>query len=174
MRIDRATQTLGHITLFPDNHDQRSWCSVPISDGKVSAAELKENPSSCGTTLCFAGTATALFAPRNAVFVTGDHDFVYLPDVYGDYIESRYSNGLSYEPVNASYHDSFDLRTRFRRETIREFACNALSLEHDQADWLFEGTRTKEELFSGVRYLMSHPRADRYDLHSNCAGTNRY
>lgn len=171
MRNDRATQVLGHITLFPEVHHQGHWSHVPESVAEVDAATLQDNPS-CGTTLCYAGTTAALFAPRNAVFVAGDGEYVYIPKTFGDYVRSRFSTGMHYDPLENKAHSSFDYRQRYDRVYIMTFAQEALGLDDGQAAWLFAGDRTKQELFDGVRYIMSHPNATKAALNANC--THRY
>lgn len=165
MNNKRAARVMGMISLFPESHNQWSYARVPDSVGIVQPEKLRNDPS-CGTTLCVAGWAAALYAPKNAVFASGDSNSFFVPSETGDwYLKDNYL--FEIDPWD-SFNDEIPVNTRYSAVDIFEFAMEALDLDDDQATWLFDETRTNDELIAGVGYLMANPSASSDDLAENC------
>ena len=165
MNVELALEIIGMIALYPDAHDQSSWSEVPESVGEVTAGRLSNEPT-CGTTLCFAGWATALTIPEDSVFAYGKSE-VLVKNPLGLWFRNSlgkfthfYRNEPQPFPKDAERYD---------RKSIMEHAEEALDLTRSQASWMFAPERTVDELLNGVRYLIAHPNADRYDLSIICS-----
>lgn len=164
----KALQVLGMAVLFPDNHYQGAWVKVPEGEETVTAATMRSNPTSCGTTLCFAGFAAAMYAPEDAVFTSADGESFFVPDKNGKYVfthDYEWSDGnlavAEYDPNN--YCCNF-CQPRFSQVDIMEFASETLGLEPAQATALFDGHNTVDRLKRLIRYIAAHPTADAIDL----------
>ena len=164
----KALQVLGMAVLYPDNHYQGTWVRVPEDEEIISAATMRSNPTSCGTTLCFAGFAAAMYSPEDAVFTSADEENFFVPDPNGDCVLTHdfvYSNGdLEVETYDPMTHCCGACQPRYRKVDIMEFASETLELEPAQATALFDGYNSVDKLKRLVRYLINHPHADAIDL----------
>lgn len=167
MKNNRAQRILGMISLFPNAHDQGSWCSVPSVVGQVEAEQLRNDPS-CGTTLCFAGWAAALYAPKGAIFCAEDGDNFFVPDNSGGWAYDPEGYMFEVDDPWEDYDEDSDWGQRYEEVSIMEFAEEKLDLQPGQSNWLFNSDRTADELREGVKYLMSHPNASQYELADHC------
>ena len=169
MDTKKALQVLGMAVLYPDTHYQGNWIVMQSSEETVTAEELRTNPSGCGTTLCYAGFAAAMFAPGDALFSSADEENFYVPSSGGNYVLiHEYNPYEGVEELQVTEYDPFEHRglPRFDRISVMEFAQGILELEPAQATFLFSGDNTVERLKDIIRYLMTHPHADAYDLSS--------
>lgn len=159
MNIELALEVIGAIELYPDNHDQDSWCSVSRKGAPVSAQQMLSEPP-CGTTLCFAGWTAALRAPQNSVFAYGDSGAVYTPSKVGEYVQDKDGEMIMYD----SLFDPDPRAARYSRRGIAEYARRALQINSYQSGYLFDPSRTVDELLSGVRCLIANPHATVDDM----------
>lgn len=159
MNVELALEVIGAIELHPDNHDQDAWCSVSRSGVPVIAKQMLSEPP-CGTTLCFAGWTAALWAPQDSVFIYRDRSAVYTPSEYGSYIQDRAGGMTLYDTLL----DPDPRAVRYSRRGISEYARRALQINPGQAGYLFDPSRTVDELLSGVRCLIANPHATIDDM----------
>lgn len=160
MNIELALEVVGAIELYPDSHNQDSWCSVSRKGAPVTAEEMLSEPP-CGTTLCFAGWAAAISAPEGAVFSWGDTAGVFTPYKVGDYVWDKDGFMVLYD----SYPYPPSKRSvRYNRHGIAEYARKALGINSYQSGYLFDPSRTVDELLSGVRCLIANSHASVDDM----------
>lgn len=118
-------ETLDIIKLKPSEYDQTSWVRV-------------EEANVCGTAMCFAGHA-AILAGAEA------------PDPKKHYVADWYVNNSDKAYLNWQQYDAAEWGTA---TSVARFAQAALGLDYDQADYIFDGDRTVDEIEHAVNTLI--------------------
>ena len=134
-------------------HEQEHWIGLPESYDDWQPVEtvaayatqpvpaMPADPANpvCMTTACVAGWAAVLGSPpRTKIRRVGSSDAIL--DIPGQ-------------------DGSPD-----RRTDLREAAIEALGIDPDQAEWLFNGNRTRKQVLGALKWLPDHPDATQREL----------
>lgn len=118
--------TIDVINAKPELHDQANWVRI-------------EEENVCGTAMCFAGHA-AILAGAEA------------PDPKKHYVADWFiAKGGKY--LNWKEADAADADEQI--VSVASYARNALGLDFETSDYMFDGDRTREELTEAVDDLLN-------------------
>jgi hypothetical protein len=147
------------LALEPESHAQGSWYRV------ARTGTSEEVKSMCGTTGCVAGHAQFMFGDSRTVFVPDADGMIYVPDIFGDYVFDQKTRQVRLYSYSL---DRYSSPTLYSPDQVKTTARDLLGLKGDQAAWLFEGWRTRDEIFKAIQYLVDNPNATSYDLENHC------
>lgn len=119
--------TMALIKYKPETHNQSTWVTM-------------DDSSPCGTTMCFAGHAAVLAGAE-------------IPDPTKHLVADWYirKSDLAYLNYQAAAGTSMS-----ERKSVREFAKDNLGIIDMEANYLFDGDRTVEEIELAVQELLEY------------------
>jgi|SRR5687768_6894074 len=127
VNVELLKETLEIIEKNPQNYDQSNWVR-------------KDSNNVCGTAMCFAGHAAVLAGAE-----VPDPKKHNINDWY--IMEDENKSYLNYMQYDALYGDANAI-------SVRTFATEALGIRWEEADYLFDGDRSLDEIRYAVNELV--------------------